>query len=200
MIASELTARAGPVSVDSEATFGTTQANPGPMTTLRGARVEVDAKHASRVIVGICLVSLLALVVALFAAGADKNAQINELRLHGVPVEVTVSKCLGLLGGSGSNEAGYACKGTYTLFGHNYNEAIPGNIFRAPGTRLNAVAAPSDPRLFSTASDVASEHASLRVFILPAILLIVLALLVVALVVRSRSRSPGAAAKLGARR
>jgi len=158
-----------------------------PMTTLRGARVDVDVRRASRVAVAFCLVSLGALAIAFFVVGANKNAQINELRQHGVPVEVTVSRCLGLLAGSGSNDAGYACRGTYMVAGHRYDEAIPGDIFRAPGAKVRGVAARNDPQLLSTASDVESEHASWRVFILPTILLVALMLLLGVLALRSRS-------------
>jgi hypothetical protein len=154
--------------------------------TLRGAGVEADVGRVGRVIVGLVLVALAVLVVVLFAAGADKNAQITDLRLHGVGVHITVTECRGLLGGSGSNPAGYACQGTFSFEGHRYTEAIPGDTLYAPGTKLRAVTVPQDPGLVSTPGAVASEHASWRVFILPTILLVVLVLLVGALVLRRR--------------
>jgi hypothetical protein len=194
------TARNEPDSIDSLVTSAARDTSLDTVTTLRGARVEVDVRRVSRVVLGVCLLCLAVLAVALFVAGADKNAQITELREHGVPVEVTVSKCLGLLGGSGSNEAGYACKGTFTIDGHHFNEAIPGDTFLPPGSSLKAVAAPGDSGLFSTASDVASEHASLRVFIVPTILVVVLALLVGALALKNRSTDSVAARGLEARR
>jgi hypothetical protein len=164
----------------------------GRVGTLRGAGVEVDARRVGRVVVIASLVALAVLVVVLFAAGADKNAQITRLRQHGVRVEVTVSGCLGLLGGSGSNAAGYACNGTFTLDGHRYSDAIPGNTLYRPGTTVRAVTDPSDPGLLSTAAVVANEHPSSTVFILPACLLLVLALLVGAVLRRWRrtSRAP----------
>jgi hypothetical protein len=156
--------------------------------TLRGAGVEADVRRVGRVVVGVCLVALAALVVVLFTAGADKNAQITRLRQHGVRVAVTVSGCLGLLGGSGSNAAGYACHGTFTLDGRRYSEAIPGNTFYRPRATVRAVTDPADPGLLSTAAMVATERPSLTVFILPGTLLALLALL--AGVVLRRRRQP----------
>jgi hypothetical protein len=134
------------------------------------------------------LVGLAVLVVILFLAGAHKNSQITELRQHGVPVEVRVSGCLGLLGGSGSNQAGYSCRGTFTLDGRSYNEVVPGNILHPPGTMLRAVTVRSDPHLLDTARALANEHSSPKVFILPAVLLAVFILLAVALVLVHRRR------------
>jgi hypothetical protein len=147
-----------------------------PLTHLRGAGVDVDLHRVGRVIVGVSLVALAVLVAVLFTAGAQKNAQITRLRQHGVRVEVTVSGCLGLLGGSGSNAAGYACKGSFPLAGHRYTESIPGNTFYRPGATVRAVTDPDDPGLLSTAGMVATEHPSWTVFILPGALAILLAL------------------------
>jgi hypothetical protein len=148
--------------------------------------VEVDAARAGRVIVGVCIVALAVLVVVLFVAGARKNAQITLLHRHGVPVEVTVSKCLGLLGGSGSNAAGYACQGTYTVDGRRYREAIPGDTLHSPGATIRGVTVRSDPELLSTARIVADEHASARVFVVPTILLVVLLVALGGLALRRR--------------
>lgn len=160
----------------------------GTGTTLRGAGVDVDVRRVGRVVVALCLVALAVLVVVLFVAGVHKNSQINRLRQHGVAVQVTVSGCLGLLGGSGSNPAGYACRGTFTLDGHRYSESIPGNSLRPPGTKVRAVAVSGDPPLLSTAYAVATERASASVFIVPTILLVVLVLLAGALLLRQAKR------------
>jgi hypothetical protein len=117
-------------------------------------------------------------VVALFVAGADKNSEITQLRRQGVPVEVTVSSCLGLMGGSGSNLAGYSCKGSFTLDGRRYRTQIPGTALHPRGFKLRAVAVVDDPGLVSTPAAVASEHPSTTVFILPGLLSLVLALAV----------------------
>jgi len=158
-----------------------------PLTTLRAGGVEVDARRATQVILRLGLLALALLGVGLFVVGIHKNAQITDLRQHGVPVEMTVTGCLGQLGGSGSNTAGYACRGTYTIDGHRYEEAIPGNVLRAPKTTVRAVADPGKPGLVSTANDVASEHASAKVFVVPTILLVVLVLLLAAFGLRRRA-------------
>lgn len=169
-----------------------------PVTTLRGAGVEVDGRRVGRVAVAACLVTLAVVVLVLFAAGARKNDQITRLREDGVAVRVTVSGCRGLMGGSGSNLAGYACAGTFTIGGHRYDEALPGNTFHAPGATLQAVTVPGDPALVSTVGAVATARATWRVFVLPTILLAVLGLLVGALLLRRR-RSAGRGAAVETR-
>jgi ABC-type Na+ efflux pump permease subunit len=143
-------------------------------------------------VVAVSLVALTVVAVILLLAGTKKNSQAVSLHDHGVPVTVTVSGCLGLLGGSGSNPAGYSCKGSYTFDGHRYQQALPGNALLRPGAVVQGVIDPGDPSLLSTPGAVADQHASWRVFILPVILF---ALVVVALVVlaRNRRRAPGAA-------
>jgi hypothetical protein len=155
---------------------------------LRGAGVDVDARLAGRIAIALVLVTLLVVAIVLFIAGGDKNTQISSLREHGVPVTVTVTGCVGLLGGSGSNFAGYACRGSYTLDGRQFNESIPGDALLANGAHIEGVAVPGDPGLLSTPSLVASQRASARVFILPAVLSLVFVAIVVLLFWRRRSR------------
>ena len=156
------------------------------LSTLRGAGAGLDTRLVGRVIGALLLVALAVAGVIFLVAGLHKNTQISQLRQHGVPVRFTVSGCMGLLGGSGSNPVGYACRGSYTLDGHRYNEPIPGNSLHPPGAVLRAVAVPGDPALVITAPMLAGEHTSGTVFILPAVLLVVLALLVGALERRRR--------------
>ncbi len=144
---------------------------------------------------GVCLVALALTALLLLIAGANKNAQVTSLREHGVPVEVKVTGCLGLLGGSGSNAAGYACTGTYVYSGHHFEQSIPGNALLRPGQIVRGVVVPSDPTLLSTPQAVASQKASWRVFIAPVILLlIVLVLIGVAVVIGRRGRTDRPAA------
>ncbi len=186
MTAPESTVSEGPVSGANTPPTSGTDTSGAPLTTLRGAGVSIDVRKTGRVVVAVCFVALAVLAVVLFVAGVHKNSQINTLRQHGVAVQVTVKGCLGLLGGSGSNPAGYACQGTFTLDGHHYRESIPGNVLRRPGTKVRAVAVAGDPPLLSTAHAVATERASASVFVVPAILFAVLVVLVGALVFRRR--------------
>ncbi len=168
-----------------------TESSDQPLTILRGASVEFDSRKVGRVVVALCLITLGVLAVVFTVVGVQKNSQINRLREHGVAVTVTVTGCQGLLGGSGTNVAGYACHGTYRLGGQPHSEAIPGTAYYAPGSTLRAVSDPDDPALLSTISMVRSEHASWRVFILPAVLLVALALAIILIVIRRRPARPG---------
>ena len=158
----------------------------GPVAMLRGARIEVDAARVGRVLGGAVLAAFAVFAVVFFVVGAHKNAQINELRQHGVPVEVTVTKCLGLMGGSGSNGAGYACSGTFRLGGHLFAEAVPGDVLYGPGTKLAAIAAANGSGLFAPVDVLAGERASWTVFIVPAVLVLVFVALAGAWMLRRR--------------
>jgi uncharacterized integral membrane protein len=165
--------------------------SPAPVTTLRGASVgRVDAGRVGQVLAGLGLAILAALVVVLFLSGLHKNAQISNLRQHGVVVDLKVTTCVGLIGGSGSNGAGYSCRGTFTVDGHRYNEAIPGTAFHAVGQNLRVVTVPGDPALLSPVHTVAREHTSWSVYIVPAVLLLALLLLIAFLIYRQRRVHP----------
>jgi hypothetical protein len=156
---------------------------------LRGAGVQIDARRAARVLVGITLVTLAVLVVVFTIIGIDKNRQIDQLHDQGVPVTFTIAGCQGLLGGSGTNVAGYACHGTYVLRGQRYGAQLPGTALHPPGSTVTAVAVPGDPALVSPVSIVDSERSSASVYILPAILLVVLVALLVPLALRRRRKT-----------
>lgn len=190
MVTPESTAAKGPLAGQNERPA---QGNDPkrPLTNLRAGGVDADPRRVGRIALGLLIVVLAVLVVVFLVAGLQKNARINQLRQHGVATTITVSGCTGLLGGSGSNAAGYACQGTFTVDGHRYSEAIPGDSFHRAGTTVRGVVVPSDPGLMSTAAVLATEHPSWRVFILPGILLVVLALLVSAVAVRRRAKASG---------
>ncbi len=158
--------------------------------TLRGAGVgTIDTRRLGRIVVGLILATLAVLVVVFTVVGVHKNQQADRLRDDGVPVTFTISACTGLLGGSGSNFAGYVCHGAYRLDGHAYSEQLPGNDFHRPGATVPAVAVPGDPALVSPAAMVRTEHSSAGVFIVPAILLVVLLGLVGLVLLRRRKQS-----------
>ncbi|MGA2836960.1 MAG: hypothetical protein ABSF84_10225 [Acidimicrobiales bacterium] len=159
-----------------------------PVSTLRGAGVQVDTARAARVAVTVALAAVVIVAGVLLIAGYRKNSQIDELRDHGVPVELTVTGCYALMGGSGSNAAGYDCSGTYVYGGRTYTEDIPGNTLHAKGTTVRGVVASGDPALFSTPSTVDAEHPSASVYIAPAVLLLAFVAAVGWIVVRNRRR------------
>jgi len=158
----------------------------GPISTLRGAGVQVDGQKITRVLVAVVLVTLLVLVVAFTVAGLHKNAQIDRLHRDGVDVTVHVTSCQGLLGGSGSNLVGYSCSGSYALGGHRYTVHLPGTSGYAPDSSVPSVAVPADPALVAPVNALRNERASAGVFALPGTLLAVLAAIVLLLVHRSR--------------
>jgi hypothetical protein len=152
--------------------------------------VNVDTRRAARVAGVVGLLAIAVAAVVLFVAGYQKNAQITSLQTHGVAVDAKVSNCIGLLGGSGSNNAGFNCTASYEFGGRHYKEGIPGNESLATGSTIRGIVASDDPALFSTPATLAREHTSARVYLVPAILVALLLLLsVVWLVAWRRSRS-----------
>src|SRR5271166_5224634 len=83
-----------------------------PIMALRGAGVEVEGRRVGHVVGGVGLVAMAVIIIVLVVVGIQKNAQITRLRQQGVAVKLTVSACLGMMGGSGSNLVGYQCRGT----------------------------------------------------------------------------------------
>ena len=160
-----------------------------PISTLRGPEVRADVRRTTRIVVGLCLVVLTALVIALFLAGANKNAATSRLKHNGVPVTVTVTHCLGNASGSGAVLTGYTCHGTYLLKGYRYNEVIGGsNQPHLRGDVIQGVVDPDHPTEVTSAHEVATTDPSWRVYIAPIILMIVLILAVAVLVWRVRRR------------
>jgi hypothetical protein len=166
-----------------------------PVSTLRGASVSVDGRRVAQVVVGAILATLAVLGIVFIVVGINKNEQINELKEHGVPVTYVVSKCLGLLGGSGSNAAGYSCRGSYTIDGRQFFENLPGSSQHGPGDRVKAISVRSDPTLLSTPAILDSESSSASVFILPALLLGAGAVLGLAVLLRHRGHRSGAGSR-----
>jgi hypothetical protein len=159
-----------------EASGGREPSSSEALTTLRGSSVgKVDGRRVAQVLVVLCLVTLAVLVVVFSVAGAHRNSQVSTLRTHGVKVDMTVTGCAVLIGGSGSTPAGDACRGAFTLDGHRYVEAIPGSAVYTSGQSLRIVVVPGDPALLAPVRVVMDEHSSWTVFILPAILFAVLA-------------------------
>jgi hypothetical protein len=163
-----------------------------PVATLRGATVDVDVRRTGRVVVAVVLIALAVTGIILLIAGIRSNSQADALRQRGVPVTVTVTHCLELMGGTGAQGAGYSCTGTYDVDGRQYRQEIPGLSFHAVGSSVDGVADPGDPKLLSTPDQLAHQHASWRVFILPGILLLVAVVATGFLVVRrSKAAVPG---------
>lgn len=143
-------------------------------TVLRGASVAVDVRRVGRALAGTGLVALAVLVAFLFWAGVRHNSRISSLRSEGVAVTATVTQCRGLMGGSGSNAAGYECAGSFALGGRRYRATLPDGALHATGSRVAVISVPGDPTLLATPAAVASERPSASVFVAPAVLSLVL--------------------------
>jgi hypothetical protein len=117
-------------------------------------------------------------VVVGFVSAAHDNARIERLKSRGVPVVVTVTNCVGNIGGSGSNASGYTCHGSYRIDGDQYREVIGSkSTLSSVGSKVQGVADPARPSTVELASAVARSSTSTSVYVVP----ILLALLFVAL-------------------
>ncbi len=160
--------------------------DPDRVGALRGAGVQVDAARIKYVAAVLGLVVVMAVAGVVLVAGIRKNNQIDTLRANSVPVELTVTRCLALIGGTGQSPAGFECTGTYVYQGHTYSEGVPGTQNLPVGSTVHGIVAPSDPALFSTSQTVAAEHASVARVVLPAVVLAVAIGACVWVVVRHR--------------
>src|SRR5579862_3147188 len=98
--------------------------DPREFNSLRGAaapRINVRFwRHAGAAL----LAGFAIIVIATFINAANDISRIDRLKSHGISVVVTVANCVGNLGGSGSNAAGYTCQGIYRVDGVRYLEDI----------------------------------------------------------------------------
>lgn len=164
----------------------------GAMMALRGASVgKVNRRRVVQVIEALSVATLATLAIVFFVAGIHRNNQISDLKSNGVTVNIKVTECLALIGGTGSNPAGYVCQGALTIDGHHYTEVIPGSDPLKKGQIMKVVVVPNDPALLTPLHTLLDEHSSGTVFILPASLLVALLVLIGTLVAQRRHRGPG---------
>lgn len=164
---------------------------PQRVAALRGAGVSVDARRLGVVAAVAGLVAVMVVAGILLAAGIKKNAQIDSLRSHGVPVIATVTKCLALVGGTGQSPAGFECTATYDHDGRHYTEGVPGSQNLPVGSTVQGVVGADDPALFSTPPVVAAERTTAAIVVAPALVLVLAGAACVVVVVRHRRRSDG---------
>jgi hypothetical protein len=158
------------------------------VASLRGPKVTINAPRFGRILIVLGMVALLVTGVLLLVGGAHHNAQITRLQHDGVKVQITVTSCIGMAGGTGSTPASFTCQGNFVLSGHRYHELIGGQTAEVnAGATVKGVAIPDDPALVSTASSVAASHTSFAVFLLPIVLLAIFVALLVVLVIRRSS-------------
>jgi hypothetical protein len=158
----------------------------GRVGALRGAGVQIDPGRVGYIAAVLGLVIVMVVAGVLLVAGVRKNSQIDNLRANGVPVEMTVTRCLALIGGTGSSPAGFECTGTYRYQGHRYTEGIPGSQNLPLGSTVHGIVASDDPALFSTRQTVDSEHTSTLPVVLPAAVLVAATAVWIWVVIRRR--------------
>jgi hypothetical protein len=130
--------------------------------------VSVDPRRAGLVAFVVVVAGLLVGAAGLALAAHESNARAKRLGDHGVRVEATVTTCLGQLGGSGSNAAGYTCRGRFRLDGSAHDEVLPGSQPRAPGDTVVLVSDSGHPGDLATPEGVAAMHPGLGAYGLPA--------------------------------
>jgi hypothetical protein len=139
---------------------------------IRGAAVNpLEWRRLRRVLIAICLTALAAVALILTVDAARHGFLIRRLETRGQPVQVTVTRCLGLASGTGITPVGYTCRGTFTLQGHRYDDVIRGSTGIHPvGQTLPGITDPRSPRTLFTARAVATAPPIWHYFLLPAIL------------------------------
>src|ERR1700689_1494602 len=110
---------------------------PRDVSSLRGPEAQPIGRNFW-LVAGTLLIAVLAVIVTVsFISAANDNSRIDRLKSHGVSVVVTVTNCVGNIGGSGSNAAGYTCRGEYDVRGAAYREVIGSKTtFSAAGSTV----------------------------------------------------------------
>ena len=139
---------------------------------------------------GIVLLVFATVIVASFVSTANSNARIDRLKLHGIPVTVTVAGCFGNLGGSGSNVSSYTCHGRYVVRGVHYEQVIGSlSSFTRAGTTVRGIVDPSRVDSVVLAKAVRTSSASSGAYVIEGILSLVFVGLTLAFV-RVARRAP----------
>lgn len=162
------------------------------VASLRGAEARTLGRQFWMVAGALGLLVFLVALVASFISVANANARVERWKAHGIPVVVTVGKCVGNLSGSGSNVSGYQCHGSYRVASTTYHEPIGfKTTFSPPGSSVRGLADPSHHNAVALASAIEKSAAAPSSYLAPIVLSVVfLALLLVLLrAIRRASRN-----------
>jgi hypothetical protein len=143
---------------------------------IRGAGgVRIEGRRVAAFILAFGVLIFAVLTAVFTGIAIHHNSRATSLKQRGVPVQVTVTGCVGLASGTGITGTGFTCRGSYTLSGHQYNEQIGGtaNLF-AVGQKIEGVAVRDEPAVLYTATSARTMHSTWTVYITPAVLLMVL--------------------------
>ncbi len=134
------------------------------------------------------LVAFAVTITVSFISAAHDNSRIERLKTSGVPVVVTVTNCVGNIGGSGSNAAGYTCRGAYRVKGVRYREIIGSkSTLSSVGSTVQGIADPPHPRTIELASAVARSSTSPSAYVVPSVLALLFVALTLLLLRRLRT-------------
>ncbi|HVB51954.1 MAG TPA: hypothetical protein VND89_09495 [Acidimicrobiales bacterium] len=164
----------------------------GSVKSLRGAEAVSVGRGFWLFLGAIGLMVFAAVLVVSFISATNDNARIERMKTHGIAVTVTAVDCVGNIGGSGSNAAGYTCRGDYTVDATTYHEVIGSmTTFSAPGTTVHAMADPSKLSSVLLASAVRTSVSSPGAYLAPGLLAVVLIVLTLAFLrIARRPKSP----------
>lgn len=155
---------------------GDVQPEEGTESYIRGAGgVRVDGRRVGGYILGFGVLILAVLTVVFTGIAVHHNSRATSLKQKGVPVQVTVTGCVGLASGTGITGTGFTCRGSYTLAGRHYNEQIGGtaSLFTV-GQQISGVTVRDEPTVLYTAGSAQTMHSTWTVYVTPAVLLVVL--------------------------
>lgn len=165
-------------SADPESTTFHSTTSEDRVAPLRGPAVVNVGRTPWLVAGALGLLALSAIVVVSFLSAVNDHARLHRLQSAGIDVSIKVLNCTGNIGGSGSNSAGYTCRGSYRVDHVAFNELIGDKTTLSPaGATLSGVVDPAKHSTVVLASAIKNAHASLVNFVTP----LVLALLVVVL-------------------
>jgi hypothetical protein len=114
---------------------------------LRGGQAaRIDTGRIAGVLVGLVLLVMVVVTATLTVSTADRDTRISRLRQHGVAVDATVVRCLGVSSGIGMGIEYWQCQTAFALSGERYVELLGGSrTLRPVGSHLSAVVVPGDP-------------------------------------------------------
>jgi len=154
----------------------------GDVVSLRGAAPASVRRRYWLFSAVTALVVFALIIVVSFISATNDNATIQRLKTHGIPVNVTVTSCIGNIGGSGSNSAGYTCRGVYHVGADRFDEIIGSMTnFSAPGTSVSGEVDPAKHGTVELASAVRGSTASAGAFVPPGLMCALLIILAMAL-------------------
>lgn len=128
----------------------------------------VSPRRIAWVVAGLGVATLVFLVIVLTVSAIEAQSRTSRLRRAGVPVEATVTRCVGQASGTGITTIGYTCRAAFTLADVRHEAVLAGSsVLRAPGEVVAALVDPRDPSVAVTAQSVAHSKASWTAFIAP---------------------------------